>query len=210
MSSPLRSERNLRVLTAGQSLEGTGRRALNGTMIAFSGQIIRIFIQFASVAILARLISPQDFGLVAMAATVASFVSMFSDMGLATATLQRKEITQSIVSALLFVNIAVGLALMAITIAIAPIAAWVFNDSRVTLLSICLAMAIPIAALGAQHGALLGRAMRWLPIQLAWTLGQIAGVVAAILLIIFADAGYWALAAQGVVTAGVLAAGNRM
>jgi PST family polysaccharide transporter len=143
-----------------------------------------------------------------MAATVTSFVSMFSDMGLATATLQRKELEQGIVSTLLFINIAVGLTLMAFTIAIAPVAAWVFGDQRVTLLSMCLALAIPIAALGAQHAALLGRAMRWLPIQLAYTLGQVAGLVIAVALVVFADAGYWALAAQGVVTTIVMTAVN--
>lgn len=197
MPSLSRDERNERALQGEHGISHLGRSALNGTIISFAGQMARIVVQFGSVAVLARLLSPADFGLVAMAFTLTSFVSMFTDLGLSTATLQRENISQKLVSTLFFINLIVGVALMLATIAMAPVAAWVFGDPRVTLLTICLSLAIPISSLGAQHGALLGRAMRWVPIQLSYLIGQAGGLAIAILLLLFFDVGYWALVAQG-------------
>ena len=58
--------------------------------------------------VLARLLVPQDFGLVAMVTTVMGFLRIFQDAGLSTATVQRQEITHAQVSNLFWVNVALG------------------------------------------------------------------------------------------------------
>ena len=58
--------------------------------------------------VLARLLAPQEFGLVAMVTVVMDFLRIFQDMGLSTATVQRQEITHAQVSNLFWVNVAVG------------------------------------------------------------------------------------------------------
>ncbi|MBB6122480.1 lipopolysaccharide biosynthesis protein [Sphingobium subterraneum] len=196
-----RDERNARVLNASTEGGGWGKRAVRGGVISISAQVVRMVIAIGGTAVLSRLLGPSDFGLIAMAGTITSFVSMFADMGLSTSTVQRPSIGQTWVSTLMFINIGIGLALMAVTMAVAPVAAWVFSDPRVTLITMALAVALPITAAGAQHNALLSRSMNWFAIQCASIVGQLIGLITAILFISFTSIGYWGLVMQAVIGA---------
>ncbi|MFM9853412.1 MAG: lipopolysaccharide biosynthesis protein [Sphingomonadaceae bacterium] len=199
--TPKQQDRNERALSAGQSGERLSEHAVRGGTIAFGGQIARLIVQMAGTVILARLLTPADFGLIAMAATVTAFIGMFTDMGLSTATIQRSVVSQQLVSTLFFINLAAGFMLMIIAVIAAPVAAWIFDDPRVLVLVICLAAAIPISAAAAQHNALLVRAMRWIPIQIIAVVGQLAGLATGVLMAWWAEAGYWAIIGQTLVAA---------
>jgi PST family polysaccharide transporter len=71
-------ERNRRVLNTDHLDKNLGHRTVQGGFVAIIAQPIRMVIQFVATAILARLLLPEDFGLVAMATTVTSFVAIFS------------------------------------------------------------------------------------------------------------------------------------
>ena len=172
---------------------GYAGHAARGGAIALGGQLTRLFLQLVGTAIMSRLLAPADFGLIAMAATVTGFVALFTDMGLSVATIQRSEVSQSLVSTLFFVNIVVGFILMVIAAIAAPFAAMLYQDPRVTLLVIGMAASIPLAAAVAQHDALLARSMRWVPLQVIAIISQAAGLIVGILLAWKTDAGYWAL-----------------
>lgn len=177
-------------------LPDLGRRAANGGVIAVAAQALKMVLQLATTAIMARLLAPEDFGLVAMAATVTVLGNLFTDLGLSAATVQRKEIDHGTVSALFYVNMALGLAVMAIAMAAAPIAAWGFGDERISWIVIGLALQIPLTAAAAQHSALLQRGMRWVAIQWTVVAGQFAGATIGILLAWQTGIGYWALVVQ--------------
>ena len=189
------------ILDTAPLMADVGRRAASGGAIAVLFQVIKIVLQLATVSILARLLAPEDFGLVAMATAVTGFVGIFTDLGLSAATVQRKEIAQDTVSALFFVNLGVGFAVMLAAIAAAPLAAWVFGDERVKPLVVALSLTIPFVAASVQHRAILQRGMRWITIQWTDILPQFLGAIAAILLAWGTDAGYWALVVQAWVTA---------
>ena len=70
-------------------------RALRGGVIIGSAQLIRIGVQFISVIVLSRLLSPQDFGLVGCVTPVITFVGLFQDLGYGQAIVQRREISQN-------------------------------------------------------------------------------------------------------------------
>ena len=177
--------------------------AARGGAIAFGGQISRMVLQLLGTAIMSRLLAPEDFGLIAMAVTITGFVGLFTDMGLSVATIQRSEVSQPLVSTLLFVNVGVGLILMLLATAAAPLAALLYNDPRVTLIVIGMAVSIPLAAAAAQHNALLARSMRWLPLQLIAFTSQAVGLTVGVVLAWKAGAGVWALVAQ-IVTASLV------
>jgi O-antigen/teichoic acid export membrane protein len=63
-------------------------------------------LQMASTMVLARLLTPADYGLIAMVSAVTGFLGMFSSMGLSTATIQRAEVTHDQVSTLFWINAA--------------------------------------------------------------------------------------------------------
>ena len=97
------SEHNRRTLNTGHLDKDLGHRAVRGAIVAIIAQPIRILIQFVATAVLARLLVPEDFGLVAMAMVVISFVGLFSELG--TATVQRFHIDQDTVSGLFFIGL---------------------------------------------------------------------------------------------------------
>src|SRR5438105_7812098 len=100
--------------------------------VTVSAQGAKFILSLISTMILARLLMPQDFGLVAMVTTVTSFLIVFKDAGLSIATVQREKITHAQVSNLFWINLGVGALGALILAALSPIIAWFYRDSRVT------------------------------------------------------------------------------
>ena len=190
----------MRALAGPEISGGYAGHAARGGAVALGGQLTRLALQLVGTAIMSRLLAPDDFGLIAMGGTVTGFVALFTDMGLSVATIQRRDVSQELVSTLFLANVIVGLVLMMIAAAAAPLAALLYDDPRVTLLVISTAISIPLAAAVAQHNALLARAMRWLPLQAIAVSSQAAGLTVGIILAWRTELGYWALVGQIITT----------
>ncbi|GMG84352.1 lipopolysaccharide biosynthesis protein [Paralimibaculum aggregatum] len=201
-----RAERNARALAAADASQSIGRRAAQGAGIALAAQALRLTIQMGATACLARLLLPEDFGLYAMALTLTGMVLLFTDLGLAQATVQRPEIDQKMVSGLFLLNLAMAGAVVLATAALAPLLVRLYGAPEVGPLALVVATAAVFNALGAQHRALLMRGMRWVALQRADLLGQFGGSLLAVLLAWGAGAGYWALAVQPLATAALASA----
>ena len=98
--------------------------------VTVSAQGAKFILSLISTMILARLLMPRDFGLVAMVTTVTSFLRVFKDAGLSIATVQRERITHAQVSNLFWINIAVSIVSCLVVAAMAPVLAWFYRDSR--------------------------------------------------------------------------------
>ena len=194
-----RQQRNQQFLDTEHLNRDLGRRAAQGGIITIAAQPIRMVVQFVITATFARLLAPDAFGVVAMATAVTGLVALFSELGLTSATIQRAHIDQNMVSGSFFMGLAISLVFLPIVCAMAPLAAWFFNDARVSHLIIALSVSFPLAALGAQHTALLLRSMRWMTLQWTGIAGHVAGGVAGILVAWKTDFGYWSLAITGLV-----------
>src|SRR4030043_496507 len=83
-------------------------RSIRGGAATLLGQSAYIAIQTASTAVLARLLAPQAFGLIAMVTAVTNFAHLFKDLGLSMATVQKAKITHGQISTLFWVNGAAG------------------------------------------------------------------------------------------------------
>ena len=66
---------------------------MRGGAATFAGQGAKFVLNLASTMILARLLTPQDFGLIAMVTVIIGFIMMFKDLGLSMATVQRPRST---------------------------------------------------------------------------------------------------------------------
>ncbi len=195
--SESQSEINARVLSSERLTDKLGARTVHGGMIAVASQVIRLFLQIASAAVLARLIAPEEFGLVAMAATVTALLSAVTELNVSTASVQREEVDQDTASAIFLIGLAASVIMALLGMAAMPVASWFFNDDRVGVIVLALVASTPVRALGAQHFALLMRNMQWFKMQAVSLAGIVAGIVAAILAAWLYDAGYWALVIQG-------------
>ena len=67
-------------------------RSVRGGAVTLFAQLCKFVLQMGSTVILARLLTPQDYGLIGMVTAVTGFVSLFKDMGLSMATIQKAEI----------------------------------------------------------------------------------------------------------------------
>src|SRR6185312_17401737 len=88
-----------------------GRRALRGGTVSVAMQYGNGVLQIFAAIILARLLAPEDFGLVAIVTVLTSFAPALIDFGLGDATAQRKKITRRQVSSLFWLSSGIGLAI---------------------------------------------------------------------------------------------------
>jgi polysaccharide transporter, PST family len=173
-----------------------GQRTISGGAIAVGAHLFRLALMLATSAVMARLLTPADFGLIAMAATVTAFTGMLADFGLSTATVRSNDVDQETISALFLLNLLAGVLVMLATLAAAPLAAWLFGDPRIRVLVMAMALSIPVTAATAQHTALLQRSMRMFSLQWTGLAAASIGTATGILLAWKTDLGYWALVAQ--------------
>lgn len=157
-----------------------------------SAQLAKLVLQVGSTATLARLLTPADFGLVAMVTVVTNFVARFKDAGLSMATVQREHISHEQVSTLFWINVAVSVGLALVVAALAPAVAWFYGESRLAWITVVTAGTLVFGGLTVQHQALLRRQMRFTALAIIDVVSLIAGIATAIVMAVL-GAGYWAL-----------------
>jgi O-antigen/teichoic acid export membrane protein len=169
-----------------------GARAARGGAVAVVSQGLRFGLMLATTAVLGRLLTPQDYGLVGMVTIVMGFVALFKDMGLAAATIQREELTEQEVSTLFWVNLGFSAAVAVATAALAPLVAWFFAEPRLTAVTATYAVGFIFGGLAVQHEALLRRRMRFAALAGAGLTSLVVNAAATVAMA-WAGFGYWAL-----------------
>src|ERR1043165_3194102 len=110
---------------------GLGARTARGGAVTVASQGFKFVAGMAATVVLARLLTPEDYGLIGMVAVVTGFVSLFKDLGLSAATVQREEITPAQVSTLFWVNVVLSVGVGLLAAAISPAVPW-FSSSGET------------------------------------------------------------------------------
>lgn len=174
-------------------------RSARGGALTMMSQGGKMSLQICSTAVLARILVPADFGLIAMVAVFTGFVALFQDLGLSMATVQREKITHEQVSTLFWINVVLSVILAMIGVALSPLVAWFYGEPELVWITIAISSAFIFGGLGAQHMALLRRQMRFKAIAVAEISGNAFGVTIAIILAVM-GAGYWALVAMSAAT----------
>jgi O-antigen/teichoic acid export membrane protein len=87
-----------------------GLQSVRGGAVSTLARAVTAVVQVGSVLCLARLLTPEDYGLVAMVTTFTGFAPVFVDLGPRDAVVQRPRITESEVSALFWLTLAIGCA----------------------------------------------------------------------------------------------------
>ncbi len=178
------------------------RRSVRGSVATLSGQGVKLLLQTLSTVVLARLLLPYDFGLIAMESTIIGLIGMCADLGLTRATVQRAQITHAQVSTLFWVNCALGLAFALVVVALAPAIAWFYHEPHLVAITLALSVNFIFGGLTAQHQALLVRQMHFNTLAVIGPVSMACGVVTAIAMA-WQRFGYWALVASNVVASAV-------
>jgi PST family polysaccharide transporter len=175
-------------------------RSIKGGFSTIVGQMFSFLLSIASTIIMARLLLPGDYGLVAMVTAVTGFVAIFNDLGLSAAVIQRPEINQQQVSAVFWINIGISFAIAVIIAILAPLLVHFYTEPRLLNITLVFAASIFISGLSIQHSALMKRQMRFK--QLSYV--QIGSAAASLLIGLYmawAGFGYWAIIATTVLNA---------
>jgi O-antigen/teichoic acid export membrane protein len=167
-------------------------RSVRGGAVTVAAQIVKTILQTISTAILARLLTPADFGLIAMVSVFTEFVNLFKDLGLSMATIQKKEITHQQVSNLFWVNIAMSCLLMLVAAAISPFIASFYGEPRLILITIAVGSTFIFGGLMAQHTALMRRQMRFRILAVIEIAAMAGGIIAAVVAAL-SGLTYWSL-----------------
>lgn len=179
-----------------------GKRARKGAVWSVLQIGGRQLISIGSTAILARLVTPDDYGLLGMVTTLTALLLVFSDMGLSWATVQRKELSQAQVSNLFWLNAVAGLLLWGLCILLAPWVASFYARDELQAVTVALGATFVLGGLAAQPFALMTRRMQFKQIAkieiAALAAAAMAGVAFALM-----GWGYWALVSQALVGQGV-------
>src|SRR3954452_21122048 len=114
-------------------------KTIRGGVARLSSQLINFAFRLGSLMLLARLLVPQDFGLVGMVTAFTGVLSLFRDFGLSAASVQRVNVTAEQVSNLFWINVLVGGILALIACALAPMIARFYREPRLVQVTLALA-----------------------------------------------------------------------
>lgn len=177
-----------------------------GALISVVGQAGNLVLRTVSMVILARLLTPKDFGLVGMATAATGLLGLIKDAGLGVATVQQEVITGEQASALFWLNLALGVGMAAVCSALAPVFVVFYGSPSLLAITVALSSCFLFNGAAAQHRAVLQRQMRF---GVMATIDLAALMLSVALAIGMALAGqrYWALVAMAVTQPAVGAAG---
>ncbi len=188
------------------SRENLGRLALRGGAIVIVARAVSTAIQVGSVLFLARLLTPADYGLVAMVAAFIGFAPVLVDLGTRDAVVQQANVTEGEVSALFWLTVAIGCVFALITSAAAPLIAAFYDEPRLTDIVRVSSLTFVAFALTAQHEAILRRAVMFRELAVVSIAANVLSAGAAIAMAYWGF-GYWALVMRPIAMYSLMAIG---
>jgi len=201
---PFQPDGTFQPIATGRELR---RTAVRGAGAAIAGSTANFALQIGSVVILARLLTPSDFGVVTMVTTFSLLLRSFGLNGFTELIMQREELTDSLVSNLFWINLGIGAVLTLAFAGSGQLLALFYHDPAVTRVTAGMSLTIGIGCLGYIHLGLLQRAMHFRSTAIMVFAGQVLQVIVSVLLAV-AGWHYWALVWGSVIQTAATAAGS--
>jgi len=173
-------------------------KTIRGGLARVGAQGANFILRLGSLMILARILTPKDFGLVGMVTAFTGVLTLFRDFGLSAAAIQQANVSEEQISTLFWINLFVGAFLALLAVAGAPALASFYHEPRLLMVTVVMAAGFLFNAAGVQHSALLQRQMRFTTLAIINTLSLIIGTLIAIGGA-KAGYGYWALVVMTVI-----------
>jgi O-antigen/teichoic acid export membrane protein len=178
-----------------ESTKDLKEKTIRGGSARISALAASSVLRVASLMVLARLLEPNDFGLIGMVTVFTGILSLFRDFGLSAATVQRTTVTEEQTSTLFWINVLVGAMLTVIGVVLGPAVSTFYHEPRLVRVTAIVAFGFLLNGAGVQHSALLQRQMRFTALAV---IDVVSLAVSTIIAIGAAELGYryWALVAM--------------
>jgi O-antigen/teichoic acid export membrane protein len=179
------------------SLKSMASRSVMWTAI---GKALNALVSLLVMALLTRLLTPADFGIVAMVAVISGFLNIMAEAGLSTAVVQKRDLDQSALSTLFWGGTGIGLVTSAVLAALSPLAAMFFAEPRLTAVVALLSPSFLFLAVGRVPNGLLERSFRFRELAACEAIAAVVSGALGVTLA-WAGAGYYALVCQTLASA---------
>ncbi|MCB2177408.1 MAG: lipopolysaccharide biosynthesis protein [Actinomycetales bacterium] len=179
--------------------EGLGRSAAAGAAWLTAQKWVVRLSGLVTISILARLVSPHDFGVVAAASAVLPFVLLLSDLGLSTYLVQAEDPDQRVLSTGFWFSLTAAFVLGGAMFAFVPVMVGLLDVPDAAPVLRVLLISVPLVVAGSVPTALLRRRMMFRRLAFQGTLGAGVAQVVAIVIAV-AGGGAWALVGQAIST----------
>jgi O-antigen/teichoic acid export membrane protein len=184
--------------TSGETSQALRTKVTGGLRWKLLSQVIGQLSRTAVGIILAHLLSPGDFGLAAMALVFTGLTTIFTDLSLGSALVQRSRITERDRSTVFWTSVAASVVVSAIWVGISPLVGDFFSRPGVTPLFAATAGSALLYGIAGTQIALLTRALDFRSLELREIGATVIGGVAAVALAA-SGAGAWAIVGQNLI-----------
>ena len=188
------------IFNSNELSQNLAQKSARGGALTMTAQVGQFILGTAGTVILARLLTPNDYGLFGMVAAVVGFAQMFKDAGLSMATVQRDSISHEQISTLFWVNVLISIFLGICVLAASPLVTIFYGRPELTAVTASLSVSFIISGLMIQHQALLRRHMQFGTLAIIQIASQLIALLVTIALALFGWR-YWALVAGAITTA---------
>ncbi|MGH8664168.1 MAG: lipopolysaccharide biosynthesis protein [Burkholderiales bacterium] len=179
-------------LSSGETVRNLKARAISGFGVTLGTQGAKLIVQLCYTAVMSRLLTSADFGLIAMVTSMMALLTVIRDGGLTTATIQRPAISHDEVTRMFWVNVALGMLLALVGAGLAPVLAWFYGEPELLHIVLLFSVTFALSGLMVQQEAIVRRNMRFNALAaielVTLAVGSISGIASA-----WAGLGYWAL-----------------
>ncbi len=168
-------------------------RVAKGVGLSGMSAVVTAAVQLAQMMVLARLLGPEAFGLMAIVVVVVSLADLVGQMGLHEAIVARRDVTDSVFSSLYWFGVGCGIVTYLVFLTTTPLVVWIFGEDELGLLIPVTLISIVIAPLGTPFLALAQKAMRFGILTWVEIVSAVAGLATAVVSAWYWDQGVWAL-----------------
>lgn len=175
-------------------------RTITGVSWSLLGQVGGQALAFLFGAILAHLLSPREFGLIAMITVFTGFASVFTELGLGAALVQKQDVTERHLSSVFWVNAAAGSVLTALLIWAAPWVGQFYGEPILEDLTVIVAVVFFIKSLGIVQKTIFQKTIDFRVLSLIDLAAVLTGGATAVVMA-WKGWGVWSLVARSILNA---------
>jgi len=186
--------------------DGLGRASARSGVTLVVARALNAFVQVGTTVLLARLLTPHDYGLVAVITALVAFAPLLVDLGTTDASIQKDRTTRDEISTLFWLNMTVGAVCTVLFAMGSGAIASFFGEPAIAGIAIVSSLTFILTAAPIQHYALMRRAMDFRRIVVIDTVSNLASSILAVAMA-FTSWGYWALVVKPLVTLGLTVIG---
>lgn len=173
------------------------RKTIVGLKWTALQQIVTQLSTFVVGVVLMRLLTPSDFGLIAMVTVLSSFLAIFQSFGLTSSLIQKKDLSDDDSQVIFWIMLSSGIILSLIFFFSAGLISEFYDEPKVKLIAQVLSINFVIGIFGSVNSALLRRDMKFREISVYRTISVIVGGIIAIILA-YKGFGVWSLVVQNI------------